>query len=97
LSNRCDKKEKDFMAYCDDLLSRLDSTDIKVFEGLVTRAIIAKCKIESAFFELAESIFEISTTKLYKVKNKTFAEFCEEELGFSLQPIYIYIEYSQID
>lgn len=79
------------MARSDELLHKPDSKDIKVYEGLVTKAIIAKHKIESGFLELAESIFEINKTKLYRVKYKTFAEFCEEELGFSRQTIYVYL------
>jgi hypothetical protein len=47
--------------------------------------------IENGFLELAESIYEISRKKLYKIKYKSFSEFCEEELGFSRQTIYVYI------
>ena len=79
------------MARNDDLLNRQDSKDLRMYEGLVTKAIVAKRKIESGFIELAESIFEINKTKLYRVKYKTFAEFCDEELGFSRQTIYVYL------
>ena len=40
---------------------------------------------------MAESIFEINHKKLYKPKYKTFGAFCDEELGFSRQTIYVYI------
>ena len=40
---------------------------------VVNKALVAKRKIETGFLELAESILEISATKLYKVKYKTFA------------------------
>lgn len=79
------------MARNDGLLQKQDPKDIHAFEGLVTKAIVAKRKIETGFLELAESIFEINKTKLYRVRYKTFAEFCEEELGFSRQTIYVYL------
>ena len=90
MSHRCDKK-REKMARSDDLLNKPDSKDIKTYEGLVTKAIIAKRKIESGFLELAESIFEINKTKLYRLQYKTFAGFCEEKLGFSRQTIYVYL------
>lgn len=78
------------MSRNDVILNKPDSSDIKVYDNLVNKALIAKRKIETGFLELAESIYEINKTKLYKVKYKTFAEFCEEELGFSRQ-LFIYI------
>jgi hypothetical protein len=65
-------------------------------DDLVTKAFIAKRKIESGSLDLAESIAEISKTKLYRLKYKTFAEFCEEELGFSRQTIYVYLSILQL-
>ncbi len=79
------------MSRNDEILNKPDSGDLKAYNNLVNKALIAKRKIESGFLELAESIFEISKTKLYRVKYKTFAEFCEEELGFSRQTIYVYL------
>ena len=79
------------MSRNDEILNKPDSNDIKAYEKLVNKALIAKRKIETGFLELAESIFEINKTKLYKVKYRTFAEFCEEDLGFSRQTIYVYI------
>ena len=79
------------MARNDKVLDQPDSKDLKSFEKLVTKALQAKRKIEIGFLELAESIFDINKKKLYKVKYKTFSEFCEEELGFSRQTIYVYI------
>ncbi|MBN2652794.1 MAG: hypothetical protein JXR63_10465 [Spirochaetales bacterium] len=75
----------------DKLLDRLDPKDLSHYDCLITKAFQAKRKIETGFIELAESILEINTKKLYKLKYKTFSEFCEEELGFSRQTIYISI------
>jgi len=79
------------MARNDKLLEREDPRDLSQYDGLIKRAFQAKRKIETGFIELAESIFEINQKKLYKLKYKTFSEFCEEELGFSRQTIYVYI------
>lgn len=79
------------MARNDKVLDKPDRKDLKSFDTLVTKALQAKRKIETGFLELAESIFDINRQKLYKVKYKTFSEFCEEELGFSRQTIYVYI------
>lgn len=79
------------MSRSDELLNKPDSKDLVTYENLVTKAIVAKRKIETGFLELAESIVEINKTKLYRVKYKTFAEFCDVELGFSRQTIYVYI------
>ncbi len=79
------------MSRNDELINKADPKDIESYDGLVRKALKAKIKIETGFFELAESIYEIHRTKLYRVKYKTFAEFCDEELGFSRQTIYVYI------
>jgi hypothetical protein len=79
------------MARNDNLLEKEDPNDISQYDGLIKKAFQAKRKIETGFIELAESIFEINQKKLYKLKYKTFSEFCEEELGFSRQTIYVYI------
>ncbi len=79
------------MARNDKLLDKDDPGDLTQYDGLIKKAFQAKRKIETGFIELAESIFEINQKKLYKLKYKTFGEFCEEELGFSRQTIYVYI------
>jgi hypothetical protein len=79
------------MARNDDLIDKKDPKDLSQYEGLIKKAFRARQKIETGFLELAESIFEISSKKLYKVKFKTFGKFCEEELGFSRQTMYVYI------
>lgn len=79
------------MARNDKLLEKDDPNDLSQYDGLIKKAFQAKRKIETGFIELAESIFEINQKKLYKLKYKTFSEFCEEELGFSRQTIYVYI------
>jgi len=79
------------MARNDKILQKADSKDIEQFELLITKALQARRKIETGFIELAESIFDIHRKKLYKIKYKTFNEFCEEELGFSRGTVYIYI------
>ena len=79
------------MSRNDKLLEKEDPRDLSQYDGLIKRAFQAKRKIETGFIELAESIFEINQKKLYKLKYKTFSEFCEEELGFSRQTIYVYI------
>jgi hypothetical protein len=79
------------MARNDELLEKDDPKDLSQYNDLIKKAFLAKRKIETGFIELAESIFEIHRKKLYKLKYKTFSEFCEEELGFSRQTIYIYI------
>lgn len=79
------------MARNDNLLDKEDPNDISQYDGLINKAFQAKRKIETGFIELAESIFEINQKKLYKLKYNTFREFCEEELGFSRQTIYVYI------
>jgi hypothetical protein len=79
------------MARNDEIISKNDPGDVKAYDKLVNKALIAKRKIEIGFLDLAESIFELNKTKLYRVKYKTFAEFCDEELGFSRQTIYVYL------
>lgn len=79
------------MARNDKILEKEDPRDLTQYDGLIKKAFQAKRKIETGFIELAESIFEINQKKLYKLKYKTFSEFCEEELGFSRQTIYVYI------
>ena len=79
------------MARDDELLNKQDSKVIQAFDLLVNKALIAKRKIETGFLDLAESIFEVNKTRLYRVKYKIFAEFCEEELGFSRQTVYVYL------
>ena len=83
-------------ARSDDLLNRPDRKDLSDYADLVRRALQAKRKIETGFLELAESIFEINRTKLYRVRYSTFGEFCEEELGFSRQTIYVYLSILQL-
>ncbi len=75
----------------DKILDKDDPGDVTQYDALIKKAFQAKRKIETGFIELAESIFEINQKKLYKLKYKTFGEFCEEELGFSRQTIYVYI------
>jgi hypothetical protein len=75
----------------DKILDKVDPGDVSQYDALIEKAFSAKRKIETGFIELAESIFEINQKKLYKLKYKTFGEFCEEELGFSRQTIYVYI------
>ena len=58
---------------------------------MIHQAFQARRKIETGFIELAESIYEINRKRLYKLKYRSFSQFCEEELGFSRQTIYIYI------
>lgn len=79
------------MARNDEIIDRPDSKDLKQYDDLVRKALQAKRKIETGFLELAESILDIHRKKLYRVKYKTFSEFCEEELGFSRQTVYVYI------
>jgi hypothetical protein len=79
------------MARNDHILLKPDSGDEKTYSALVDKALKAKRKIETGFIELAESIFDIHRKKLYRLKYKTFAQFCDEELGFSRQTIYVYI------
>jgi len=79
------------MARNDKLLEKQDPRDTDEYEKLVSKAMLAKFKIETGFLELAESIFAINKKKLYKMRYRTFSEFCEEELGFSRQTIYVYI------
>ncbi|MDH5716955.1 MAG: hypothetical protein OEZ22_04895 [Spirochaetia bacterium] len=75
----------------DKILKKQDPKDLAEFNNLVSQAFQARYKIETGFIELAQSIFLINKKKLYRVKYKTFAQFCEEELGFSRQTIYVYI------
>ena len=75
----------------DDLLSKQDPRDLDQYQELVKRAFKAKRKIETGFIELAESILQIHSRKLYKLNYPTFSSFCEEELGFSRQTVYVYI------
>lgn len=75
----------------DRLLDKNDPRDTAQYDKLINKAFQAKRKIETGFIELAESIFEIHVRKLYKLRYKTFSEFCEEELGFSRQTVYVYI------
>jgi hypothetical protein len=91
MSHRCDKKREDSMARNDSILEKEDPGDIQHYQGLIQKAFMARRKIETGFIELAESIFEINHKKLYKLKYKTFSQFCEEELGFSRQTVYVYI------
>ena len=84
------------VARSDDLMNRPDRKDVSEYDGLVRKALQAKRKIETGFLELAESIFEINKTKLYRVRYRTFGEFCEEELGFSRQTIYVYLSILQL-
>ena len=84
------------VARSDDLLNRPDKKDLLEYDGLVRRALQAKRTIETGFLELAESIFELNRTKLYRVRYATFGEFCEEELGFSRQTIYVYLSILQL-
>ncbi|MEI6385501.1 MAG: hypothetical protein WCQ50_02630 [Spirochaetota bacterium] len=70
------------MARNDGIPEKHDPKDIEYCESLVSKAFSARRKIESGFIELAESIAEILRTKLYRVKCRTFAESCDEELGF---------------
>lgn len=84
------------VARSDDLLNRPDRKDLSDYAELVRRALQAKRTIETGFLELAESIFEINKTKLYRVRYATFGEFCEEELGFSRQTIYVYLSILQL-
>ena len=84
------------MARNDGILQKPDPHDSRRYDELVNKAFVAKRKIESGFLELAESIAEISKTKLYRVKYRTFAEFCDEELGFSRQTIYVYLSVEDI-
>ena len=48
-------------------------------------------KIETGFIELAESILNTHKKILYHIRYKTFEKFCNEELRFTKQTIYIYI------
>ncbi|OHD61948.1 MAG: hypothetical protein A2014_09270 [Spirochaetes bacterium GWF1_49_6] len=75
----------------DGVLDMPDSGDINEYNKLVSKALQARRKIETGFIELAESIYDIHKKKLYRIKYSTFREFCEEELGFSGQTIYVYI------
>jgi hypothetical protein len=84
------------MARNDGILQKPDPHDSRRYVELVNKAFVAKRKIESGFLELAESIAEISKTKLYRIKYRTFAEFCDEELGFSRQTIYVYLSILQL-
>lgn len=79
------------MARDDKILERDDPHDTDQFQSLIRKALHAKRKIETGFIELAESILEIHTKRLYKLRYGTFGEFCEEELGFSRQTVYVYI------
>lgn len=79
------------MARNDYILDKPDSKDVKEFDLLIRKALLAKRKIEDGFLELAESIYDIHKKKLYRLKYKTFSEFCEEELGFSRQTVYVYL------
>ncbi len=79
------------MSRNDHLLDKQDKNDLKEYDALIRKTLNAKRKIEDGFLDLAESIFEIHHKKIYKLKYKTFGEFCEEELGFSRQTIYVYI------
>ena len=74
------------MSRDDYLLSKPDKRDLKQYDKLVVKALKAKRKIETGFLELAESIFDIHRKKLYRVKYKTFAEFCE--IGRKYDAIY---------
>lgn len=84
------------VARSDELLNRPDRKDLTDYADLVRRALQAKRTIETGFLELAESIFELNKTKLYRVRYSTFGEFCEEELGFSRQTIYVYLSILQL-
>jgi len=79
------------MAINDYLAKKNKKKDLKQYEELIQKAIQARRKIETGFIDLAESIFDLHRKKLYKIKYQTFGEFCEQELGFSRQTIYIYI------
>lgn len=79
------------MARNDYLLDKPDNNDQRQFNDLVRKALLSKRKIEDGFLDLAESMYEINHKKLYKIQYKTFSEFCEEELGFSRQTIYVYM------
>ncbi len=79
------------MARNDIVLEKEDSRDLAEFDSLINKALQARRKIETGFIELAESIFDIHKKKLYRLKYNTFNEFCEEELGFSRQTVYVYI------
>ncbi len=79
------------MARNDYIIEKPDSSDVKEFDSLIKKVLLAKRKIEDGFLELAESIFYINKKKLYKLHYKTFSEFCEEGLGFSRQTIYVYL------
>jgi len=75
----------------DNIINKPDPQDINEFDKLLNSAMQAKRQIERGFIELARSILTIHKKKLYKVKYETFEQFCNEELGFSRQTIYIYI------
>lgn len=79
------------MARNDYILDKPDPKDQKLFDELIRKALLAKRTITIGFLELAESIFDIHRKRLYRLKYKTFSSFCEEELGFSRQTVYVYI------
>ena len=45
------------MSRNDELINKADPKDIESYDGLVRKALKAKIKIETGFFELAESIY----------------------------------------
>ena len=75
----------------DGILEKPDINDLAEFDKLIRKALKSRRMIETGFIELAESIFDIHKKKLYRLKYSTFNEFCEEELGFSRQTVYVYI------
>ena len=79
------------MSRDDHLLDRPDPNDVRLYDSLVSKAFQAKRKIETGFLELAESLFEIHRNKLYKLHYKRFEDFCDVELGFSRQTVYVFL------
>ena len=79
------------MSRDDHLLDRPDPNDVKLYESLVSKAFQAKRKIETGFLELSESLFDIHRHKLYKLHYSRFEDFCDVELGFSRQTVYVFL------
>ncbi len=79
------------MSRNDGILTKPDPKDVKEYNGLVTKALQSKRLIETNFIELAKSMYEINRKQLYKLKYKSFKEFCDEVLGFSKTTVYAYI------
>ena len=70
------------MARNDYLLDKPDSKDLKEFDSLIRKALLAKRKIEVGFLELAESIYDIHKKKLYRLSIKHLANFAKKYWDF---------------